>query len=102
MIKKTFLVIVQLFLFYVVFLAGSLWDPFKMRWFVSHPTLTSTRYFVPDGLLLAFALYLLILLIEAAAKRIRTAGTLTTIAFVLAVIFGLLSKFGWLTHDVLF
>jgi hypothetical protein len=100
MIKKVLLVVVQIVLFYVVFLVGSLVDPFKMRWFLSHPSPTSTRYFVPDGLLLAIGLCLLILAIEAAAKRLRTAGMLTSIAFVVAVLFGFLSKFGWLTHDL--
>ena len=42
--------IAQTVLFFLVFLAGTLWDPFHLKWFVTHPTLTSTRYFVPDGL----------------------------------------------------
>ena len=98
--KKALLVIVQVLFLDVVFLAGSLIDPFKMRWFVSHPTSSSTRWFVPDGLLITLAVFLLILAIEAAAKRIRTAGVLTSTAFLLALLFGFLLKFGWLTHDL--
>ena len=100
MIKKALLVIVQFFLFYVVFLAGSLAAPFKMKWFISHPTPLSTRFFVPDGLLLMAALFLLILVMEAVAKRLRSAGSLTSIAFVIALLLGLFSKFGWATHDL--
>jgi hypothetical protein len=100
MIKNTLLAIVQLFVFYVVFLAGSLFDPFRMKWFLSHPTPLSTRFFVPDGLLLMIGLYLLLLIGEALARRIRGAGVVTTIAFVLALALGIFSKFGWATHDL--
>ena len=100
--KKVFFVLVEFVLFFVVFLAGSLWDPFKMKWFVSHPTLTSTRFFVPDGLILMTLVFLLILGIEAARKRLASGGTVAAIAFVLALLLGILSKFGWATHDLLF
>ena len=98
--KKAFAVIGQFVLFFFIFLAGSLWDPFKMKWFVSHPTPLSTRFFVPDGLIVMVAIYLLILVLEAAAKRLRVGGMLTSIAFVLALLLGLLAKFGWATHDL--
>jgi hypothetical protein len=100
MLKKTLLVLAQLILFYLVFLAGSLLDPFKMKWFLTHPTPLSTRFYVPDGLLLMIGLYLLILIAEALAKRIRTAGTLTSIAFVLVLALGVFSKFGWVTREL--
>lgn len=98
--KKSLLIIVQFFLFYVIFFIGSLLDPFRMRWFVSHPALTSTRYFVPDGLLITCALFLIILTLEAVTRRLRSAGALTSIAFAAAILLGCLSKFGWLTHDL--
>jgi hypothetical protein len=98
--KKALAVIAQFLLFFMVFLAGSLLDPFKMKWFISHPTPTSTRFFVPDGLILMALLYLLILIVEAITKRLRTAGPLTSIAFALALLLGFLAKFGWLTHDL--
>ena len=60
----------------------------------------STRFFVPDGLLLMIGLFLLILIIEASSKRMRSAGLLTTIGFVLALLLGIFSKFGWATHDL--
>jgi hypothetical protein len=98
--KKALVVIAQFLLFFMVFLAGSLADPFKMKWFISHPTLTSTRFFVPDGLILTLVLFLVILGIEVATKRLRTAGTLTSLAFALALILGIIAKFGWVTHDL--
>ena len=67
--KKAFLILLQFAIFFVVFLGGSLLDPLKLKWFVSHPTPTSTRFFVPDGLIFTVVLYLLLVLIEAAMKR---------------------------------
>ena len=54
----------------------------------------------PDLLTVMAALFLLILVMEAVAKRLRSAGSLTSIAFVIALLLGLFSKFGWATHDL--
>jgi hypothetical protein len=88
-------------LFLALFFTGSILglfhaDPFGApHWFVSHPTATSIRYFVPSGLLLMTILWLIILGIEAAARKIRTAGLWTSIAFAVALLIGLIAKFGW-------
>ena len=88
-------------LFLALFFGGSLLglfhaDPFHApHWFVSHPTPTTTRYFVPSGLLLMSIFWLIILGIEAAARRIRTAGLWTSVAFAVALVIGLIMKFGW-------
>jgi len=104
--KTTLSVIGQLVLFALfvaIFFAGGILglfhlDPFGApHWFVSHPTLDSTRYFVPSGLLLMTILWLIVLGIEAAAKKLRTAGLWTTVAYIIALIIGLLAKFGWVT-----
>ena len=93
-------------LFLGIFLAGSLLvifhlDPFHApHWFVSHPTATTVRYFVPSGLLLMTILWLIVVGIEAAMKRLRTAGLWTTVAYAAALVIGLLSKFGWKTLDL--
>ncbi len=99
--KKAFSAVAQFVMFYVVFLVGSLLDPFHMKWFVHQLSLTATRYFVPDGLILAAVLYLVVLGIEAARKRPPIAAILTTVAFLLAILLGILSKFGRITHDLL-
>ncbi len=98
--KNALLLIAQTILFLIVFLAGTLWDPFHLKWFVTHPSPGATRFFVPDGLILIAILYLLIVIIEAVAKRFETAGRWTSIAFVIAIILGLMSKFGLATHDI--
>jgi hypothetical protein len=98
--KNAILTFLQFILFLLVFLAGSFLHPFGAQWSVTHPTPTSTRYFVPDGLLLMVALYIVILIIEALAKRIRTAGIWTTVALLLALAAGFLAKFGSVTHDL--
>ena len=101
---KKFLSVLGQFVLFLVFLAvffsGSFLavfhlDPFHMQWFVSHPTPTTTRYFVATGLIFMTLLYLLVFAIEAAARRLRTAGLWTTIAFVLALVIGFASKFGF-------
>lgn len=101
--KNALFTFLQFLLFYGLFAAGivvGLFDPMHLKWFVTQLGPGSTRYFVPDGLLMAIGLYVLILLIEAARKRIRQAGPWTTLAFVLALALGLASKFGMVTHNL--
>jgi hypothetical protein len=93
-------------IFFAVFFAGGFLglfhlDPFGApHWFIGHPTPETTRYFVPSGLLLMTILYLVIVGIEAAMKRLRTAGLWTTIVFVLVLVIGLVAKFGWVTTSL--
>ena len=98
--KKALSVFVQFVLFFVTFMAGTFLRPFKLTWFVTHPTPIQTRYFVPDGLLLMIALFVLFLVIEALMKKLREMGTWTSVAFALALALGLLSKFGFALHDL--
>ena len=93
-------IIVQTVLFLLVFLLGTFLHPFNLSWFIHHPSASSTRFFVPDGLLLTLGLYLLLLALHAGRKRLETSGRSTSIAFTLAVILGLLSRFGFATHDL--
>ena len=104
--KNVLAVLGQLLLFAVftaLFFAGGILglfhlDPFGTpHWFVSHPTLTSTRYFVPSGFFLMTLLWLVVLGIEAAAKKLRTAGLWTSAAYAAALLIGVLLKFGWAT-----
>ena len=75
-------------------------DPFHAQWFISHPTPTSIRYFVPTGLIYMTILYLVVFAIEAAMKRLRTAGLWTTIVYVLALAIGFAAKFGFTGHEL--
>ncbi len=89
--------------FFMLFLAGGFLavvhaDPFGApHWFVSHPAPMATRYFVPSGLLLMTLLWLIVLGIETATRRLRTAGLWTTVMYVLALVIGLVARFGWVT-----
>jgi hydrogenase/urease accessory protein HupE len=56
---------------------------------------------VPSGLLLMTILYVVILGIEAAMKRLRKAGLWTTVVYVLALIVGVAFKFGWVQPDLM-
>jgi hypothetical protein len=51
-----------------------------------------------DGILIALALYITIVLVETLIKR-RCQITWTTIAFILAAILGYVMKFGFITHE---
>ncbi len=102
--KKALVVALQFLLFVALFALSPLlavFDPLRLQWFISHPTVTSTRWFSPEGLLLTLGAYVLILLIAALRKRLRGSAALTTPALVLALLVGLYFKFGWTTHDLL-
>lgn len=98
--KNLLLLCLQLILFLVVFAAGSLFPFFHLQ-YVLTSTVTATRVFIADGLVLALAIYLLILLAELLTKRLRSAGTWTTLAFLLAIGTGFFLKFGFLTRSAL-
>ena len=96
--KTAFAILLQFLLFLAVFAAGivvGVFDPLQLKWFVTHPTLTTTRYFAPDGLILTLLLYFVILAIQAARKTIRRASLHTTIALVLALVVGFYFHFGF-------
>jgi hypothetical protein len=96
--KKVILTILQFVLFLIVFGAGSLFPPFHFE-HVLIATPGVTRIFVADGLLLMFALYILIFLVQVMRKRLRTSTPWTTLAVILAAVLGLMMKFGFLTRS---
>jgi hypothetical protein len=87
---------VQLLLFLFVFFVCSVLPPFHLE-HVLISTPGFTRSFMADGLVLMYVLYLVIILIEVLRKRVRFAAPWTTLAVVLATIFGLMMKFGFKT-----
>jgi hypothetical protein len=91
--KRALSVVLQFILYIVVFGIGSLLPGLNIL-----PTLSvgigPGRVFVYDGLLLMLLVYVLILLIAAARRRISLAWPNATIALALALIVGLLMKFG--------
>jgi hypothetical protein len=98
--KKTIATILQSLLFLVIFGVGSLLPPFHIQHVLSS-TPASTRIFIADGLLLMLSLYILIVLVEAMTKRLRTAAPWTTLALILATVLGFIMKFGFLTRSAL-
>jgi hypothetical protein len=97
--KRAIAIIVETILFLFVFLAGSLLVAFPAahlpNWTVN---LSPTRYFVLDGLIFMFILYLLFLGLGAARHRLRSAVLTSTMAVVLALVLGLAMKFGFATR----
>ncbi len=96
--KKFLVAIFQFVLFLLVFFVGSILPPFHFEHIIL-ATPGSTRIFVEDGLLLTIALYVLIVIVQVLRKRLRTATPWTTLALILAVVFGLMMKFGFLTRS---
>ena len=96
MAVKAVLVVLQTLLFLLLFGVGSFLPVFTSvpAWQVQ----TAPHHvFILDGVVLAIAVYLFILLIEAARKRLRGPGGLTTLALVLALALGFAMKFGFKT-----
>jgi hypothetical protein len=96
--KNAIVTVLQLIVFLIVFFVGSILPPFHLE-HILIATPGTTRIFIADGLLLAFILYILIVIIEVIGRRLRAAVPWTTVAFLLAVIFGLMMKFGFLTRS---
>jgi uncharacterized membrane protein YpjA len=96
--KNSVFTVLQLILFLIVFFLGSIFPPFHFE-HILFATPGTTRIFIADGLLLALALYVLIVIVEVLRKHLRTATPWTTLAFLLAVVFGLMMKFGFLTRS---
>jgi hypothetical protein len=96
--KNVVFTVLQLILFLFVFFFGSIFPPFHLE-HVLIATPGFTRIFIADGLLLMFLLYIVIVLAEVLRKRLRTSAPWTTLAFILAIVFGLMMKFGFLTRS---
>jgi hypothetical protein len=95
--KKLLSTVLQFVMFLLVYAIGSLFPPFHVqRILIASPS--STRIFILDGILITLALYIVIVLGETVMKRLCQV-TWTTIAFVLAILFGYFMKFGFITHE---
>jgi hypothetical protein len=81
--KAALLTIVKFLLFMAVFFWGSIKAPFGMI-HVLAVTRDGTHAYYWDGVILMAILFVVILLVEAMRKRIRTSGPWTFLAFLLA------------------
>lgn len=96
--KNVLVAFLQFLLFIVVFAAFSFVPPFHIE-HVLGTTSDGTRVFIADGLVITTLLFIAILAIEAARKRLRRSGMLTTAAFAAAVLIGLAIKLGFKTNS---
>jgi len=96
MIKKILLIVVQFVIFLFLFAAGSFLPVFHFPSVVTKWA-DGTRGFEWDGVLVMLAFLVLVLLIEALRKRIRSAAPRTMLALILAAAAGLAMKFGFMT-----
>ena len=96
--KKALAIIGQFLLFFIVFAVGSFLHPFNLHW-ATTTYAHSTRFFVPDGLLLALGVFLAILALQALRKRLCDSPW-TILSFALAVAIGYAMRFGFVTKDV--
>ena len=99
--KKFLSTFLQFFLFLLTFAIGSFARPFHLSWDLAVASSANVhRTFVPDGFLLMAILFVLILIMEALMKRLRTFAPWTALAFVLAGIVGFAMKLGFITRDL--
>lgn len=98
--KKALSAFLQFVLFLLVFAVGSFLRPLHLHWDLAVAAGTNIeRSFVPDGLLLMLALFVLILILQLVRKRLRPSAPITTLALILATVIGLAMKLGFLTRD---
>ena len=96
MFQKAIFVVLQTLLFLVLFAVGSFLPALpSFRSFYWQMQTGPGRIFVLDGLFLTLIVYLVILALEAARRRLRGPGSLTTLSLVLALALGLAMKFGF-------
>ena len=97
--KRAIAIILETILFLFVWFAGNILAGIPSShipdWTVD---LKASRYFVLDGLIFMFVLYLLFLAVGAARHRLRSVALTSTTAVVLALVLGLAMKFGFATH----
>ena len=96
--KRAIVTVAQFILFLILFAVGSVMNPFNLHW-AATATAGTTRFFIPDGLLLAFGVFLAILVMQALRKRLCDSPW-TILSFVLAVSIGYAMKFGFVTKDL--
>jgi hypothetical protein len=90
--KRTFVILLQFFLMLIVFFVGSILPVFHILplWAVTHGP---DSIFVLDGLYLLIFLYMLFLVMGVLRRRFFSAAFNSTVALVLALFIGLVSRF---------
>ena len=94
--KRAVWFVLQTMLFLVVFLAGSLLPGAHLLPLLS-VSAGPGRIFVLDGLLLMLCVYLILLGIQVARRRVRSSWPVPTLALLLSLLAGLAMKFGFMS-----
>ena len=96
MFRKAILVVLQTLLFLFLLTAGAFLPALPaFASFYWQVQTAPNRVFVLDGLVLTLVVYVLIIAVEAIRKRLAGAGSLTTLALLLALVLGLAMKVGF-------
>jgi hypothetical protein len=102
--KRIILFLLQLFSFGALMWIGGFWDVIHLQAEVTHSVwanipvfkyqVSSAHILIADGLLFGGVLFILILLLEALARRLRPWASLSVLAYVLAAVVTLALKVG--------
>jgi uncharacterized membrane protein AbrB (regulator of aidB expression) len=96
LIKNAFLTLLQFVLFSVAYVAGAILPPFGVL--PSHvSTWADGTMFEWDGVWMALAVFIVVILIEALRKRLRSAAPWTMLALALAAVVEFVVKLGLTT-----
>lgn len=91
--------LLQFILYLFVFFVGSLlYHPFHVESTLPMREL-HTRSFIWDGVLMMLIVYVLVLTIEAASRRLKAQAIPSTIALILASLAGYALRLGFITHS---
>lgn len=98
--KAVVVILAEFIFFFLLDLTGGVfYHPFHLETKLQS-TLSVSRSFFWDGILLMLSAWLIVLLIGALRKRLSASATHATIALALATTAGLLLKVGFVTHDL--
>jgi hypothetical protein len=104
--KRTIFTVLQFVLFLFAFAVGGFLPILSvfLPSFLRIPSVMTrwangTRGFQWDGVFLMLAILVVVLIVQALRKRIRSAAPWTALAFALAAILGLVMKFGFMSFD---
>ncbi|WP_213806115.1 hypothetical protein [Granulicella sp. dw_53] len=97
--KKVVWLVLQSLLLLICSIVGSFLRPFHIQK-ITAITPGITHIFVWDGFLLMLLVYVLIVLVEALTKHIRTAFPLTTLALAIAAVLSVAMKLGHITREL--
>lgn len=96
--KKALLTLLQFLLFLITYAVGTFALPFHRESIILHSGML-TRLFIWDGLILALALFALLLLVEAIMRRLRSAAPWSVLALALALVASFALKLGFVTRE---